>query len=115
MLADDGLRIYADDFAVGEGELNLLACLLVLFWLIIGWINHSLVEYQEVGVGGWQPVSLALRVGGEAVALIIDWVGHRQFEQAVWISLSGKEALELLFQRLEVLILLIFRIVAAYI
>ena len=115
MLADDGLRIYADDFAVGEGELNLLACLLVLFRLIIGWINHSLVEYQEVGVGSWQPVSLALRVGGEAVALIIDWVGHRQFEQAVWISLPGKEALELLFQRLEVLILLIFRIVAAYI
>ncbi len=83
MLADDGLRIYADDFAVGEGELNLLACLLVLFRLIIGWINHSLVEYQEVGVGGRQAVSLALRVGGEAVALIIDRVGHRQFEQAV--------------------------------
>ena len=42
MLADDGLRIYTDDFAVGEGELNLLACLLVLFRLIVGGINHRL-------------------------------------------------------------------------
>ena len=49
------------------------------------------------------------------VALIIDRVWHRQFEQPVWVSLPCKEALELLFQRLEVLILLIFRIVAAYI
>ena len=29
-LADDGLRIYTDDFAVGEGEMNLLAYLHVL-------------------------------------------------------------------------------------
>ena len=60
MLADDGERIYTDDFSVWEGELDLLACLLVLFRLIVGGINHSLVEYQEVGIGGRQAVACQL-------------------------------------------------------
>ena len=62
VLAGDGQRIYTDHFAVGEGELNLASCLLVLFRLVVRRINHRLVQNQEVGIGGRQAVALALRV-----------------------------------------------------
>ena len=115
MLSDDGERVYADDFPVGEGLLNLSLRLLVFLGLVVGWINHRLVEDEEVGVGGWQTVALAVLVGGQAVALVVDGIGHREFEESVRVAFVGKESFELLFQRLEVFVLLILWVVAPYI
>ena len=51
----------------------------------------------------------------QSVALVIDGIRHREFQQSVRVSLVGEDLLQLLLQRLEVLILLIFRIIAPYI
>lgn len=115
MLANDGSGIYTDDVSVWEGKLYLLACLLVLRWLIIGWIYHSLVQYQEVGISGRQAVALAVLVCSQAVILIKDWVWHRELEQSIRVSFPGEKRLKLLFKCLEVFILLIFRVITPYI
>ena len=104
VLADDGERIYTDDFSVREGELDLLSGFLVFLWLVVGRVNHGSIQDEEVGVSGWQ-----------SVAIIIDCVRHRQFQQSVRIAFEGEELLELSFKCLEILILFILRIVAPYI
>ena len=51
MLADDGERIYTDDFSVREGELDLPFGFLVFLRLVIGRVNHGAIQDEEVGVG----------------------------------------------------------------
>lgn len=104
MLADDGERIYTDDFSVWEGELNLLFSFLVFLRLVVSRVNHGSIQDEEVGVGSWQ-----------SIAIIIDCVWHWQFQQSVRITFEGEELLELGFECLEILILFILRIVAPYI
>ena len=77
--------------------------------------DHGSVENEEVGVGGRQSVALTVLVGCQSVALVIDGIWHRKLEQAIRVSLEGEKFLELLFEGLEVLILLIFRVVTTYI
>ena len=115
VLTDDGERIYADNLTVGEGKLNLSLCLLVFLRLVVSRINHGSVENEEVGVGGRQSVALAVLVGCQSVALVIDGIRHRKLEQAIRVSLESEKFLELLFEGMEVLILLIFRVVTTYI
>ena len=115
VLTDDGERIYADNLTVGEGKLNLSLCLLVFLRLVVSRINHGSVENEEVGVGGRQSVALTVLVGCQSVALVIDGIRHRELQQSVRVSLVGEELLQLLLQRLEVLILLILRIITPYI
>ena len=58
MLANDGERVYADNLPVGEGKLYLAACLFVFLGLIVGRVDHRTIQYEEVGIGGWQSVAL---------------------------------------------------------
>ena len=115
MLADDGERIYSYHVSVWEGKLNLSLRLLVLLRLVVSRINHGTVQNQEVGIGGRQSFALAVPVCGQSVALVIDGIRHRELQQSVRVSLVGEELLQLLLQRLEILILLIFRIITPYI
>ena len=115
VLADDGERIYSYHVSVWEGKLNLSLRLLVLLRLVVRRINHGTVQNQEVGIGGRQSVALAVLVCSQSVALVIDGIRHREFQQSVRVSLVGEELLQLLLQRLEILILIIFRIITPYI
>ena len=115
VLADDGERIYSYHVSVWEGKLNLSLRLLVLLWLVVRRINHGTVQNQEVGIGGRQSVALAVLVCSQSVALVIDGIRHRELEQAIRVSLEGEKFLELLFEGMEVLILLIFGVVTTYI
>ena len=69
MLADDGERIYTDDFSVWEGELDLLFSFLVFLRLVLSRVNYGSIQDEEVGVGSRQ-----------TVAIIIDCVRHWQFQ-----------------------------------
>ena len=104
MLADDGERIYTDDFSVWEGELNLLFSFLVFLRLVVSRVNHGSIQDEEIGVGSWQ-----------SIAIIIDCVRHWQFQQSVRIAFEGEELLELGFECLEILILFILWVIAPYI
>ena len=115
VLADDGDRIYSYHVSVWEGKLNLSLRLLVLLRLVVRRINHGTVQNQEVGIGGRQSVSLAVPVCSQSVALVIDGIRHRELQQSVRVSLVGEELLQLLLQRLKILILLILLIITPYI
>ncbi len=104
MLPDDGGGINAYQLAVGEGKLYLPACLCIMLRLVVGRIDDRTVEDEEVGIGGRQ-----------TVLAVIDRVWHGQLDEPIGIALIGGELLELLFQRLQVLILLVFGVVTPYI
>ena len=58
MLFNHGCGIYRNDVAVGEGRPNDVECLPIQFVLLISWNYHRPINDNEVGVSGWQTLTL---------------------------------------------------------
>ena len=86
MLLDDATAVDANDLAFREGLANESQGLCVEIRLIIGGNQHSAIDNEEIGVGGWQ-----------ALTLKDDRAWHRQFYQLIRLALNGAETAQLLF------------------
>ena len=58
MLFNHRCSIYRNDVTVGKGRPNDVECLLIQFVLLISWNYHRPINDNEVGVSGWQTLTL---------------------------------------------------------
>ena len=64
VLDDDTLAVDANDVAVGEGVGDGLGGFVVEVELTVGRVEHGTVYYEEVRVGGWQTLAVAIDGSG---------------------------------------------------
>ena len=96
MLFDNGTTVDAYDFSVGKCLLDNLHRLLVKVGLIVGGHQYSTVNDQVVGVSSRQ-----------AIALVVDGAGQRQFQQTVRTPIERAETLQFLFHLVQVWMVLV--------
>ena len=104
MLLDDAAAVDAHDLTGWEGFANEAQGLCVEIRLVVCGHQHSAIDDEEIGVGGWQ-----------ALALEDDGAWHRQFDQPIGLTLQSAQTAQFLFHQSQFLVLLICWIVAAHI
>ena len=104
MLPNGYLSINTYYLTVRESLLDYLHRLLVKFWLIVCRNKYRAIDNQEVGVCGWK-----------SVTIVIHRLWHRQRQQTVRLALFCAKNLQLLFEGIEVLELLILVVIAFHV
>lgn len=104
MLFNHGCGIYRNDVAVGEGRPNDVKCLLIQFTLLIGRDYHRSINDNEVGISGWQTLTL-----------VENRLGYRELEQSIGLAFYGAKRFQLLFHFFEVVVLHVLLVIGTYI
>ena len=104
MLFNHRCGIQGDDVAVGEGRPNDVKCLLIQFTLLIGRDYHRSINDNEVGISGWQTLTL-----------VENRLGYRELEQSIGLAFNGAKRFQLSFHFLEVVVLYVLLVTGTYI
>ena len=78
MLFNHSRGIYRNDVTVGEGCPNDVERLLIQFVLLIGGYYHRSIDDHEVGISGWQTLTL-----------VENGLGYRELEQSIGLAFYG--------------------------
>lgn len=104
VLANQHTAVDAYNLAAREGFLQHLSRPLVVGRLVIGRVEHGIVNDEEVGVGGRQSLVAFVLDGIGEVALEYG-VGHWQWQQAVRLAVGRTEGAELLLHGLKLVVM----------
>ena len=86
MLLDDTSTVNANNLSARERLSDESQGFSIQVWLFVGGTEYSPVDHEEVGVSG-----------GQSDTLKYDGPWHRQFDEAIGLSLQGAEGLQLFF------------------
>ena len=104
MLLYQCTTIHAHYLVMRESCLKHFFSTLVILRLTISRIKHRIIHYQEIGIRC-----------GEAFALFLNLVHHRQCQQTVGVPIQSTEDFQLLFHLMESFVMFILRIGALHI
>ena len=100
MLTDEDTAVDADDVVMGKGLLELAPRLFVVVRLCVGGVEDGSVDDEEIGVGGWEAVTLVCRKHWGEV-LFVDGCRHWERDEPIGLSREGVQLTQFLLHELQ--------------